>query len=106
MMLPNCYVRNAGGYRAHFGCFAGSCLTVWLRRQRSVLARNRTWSTTFAESCASTTTPRGQSHQHPGPDSNRDHGLRRSVCSPLHHQDKKSRRLDLHQHNPTYEIGA
>ena len=34
-------------------CFAGSCRAVWLQRQKSsVLARNRTWSSTFAESRA------------------------------------------------------
>ena len=34
-------------------CFAGSRLAVWLqRRMKSVLARNRTWSSTFAESRA------------------------------------------------------
>jgi hypothetical protein len=29
-------------------CFAGSRRTVWLQRQLSVLARNRTWTATFA----------------------------------------------------------
>ena len=29
-------------------CFAGSRRTVWLQRQLSVLARNRTWTSTFA----------------------------------------------------------
>ena len=29
-------------------CFAGSRRTVWLQRQSSVLARNRTWTSTFA----------------------------------------------------------
>src|SRR4029077_6822732 len=49
-------------------------------------------------------TPR--TSEHPGPDSDRVPGLRRARCCPLHHQDSESRRLDSHQHEPTYEIGA
>lgn len=44
----------------------------------SVLARNRTWSTTIAGSRA----------------------------DPAHSEDKQSRRLDSHQHEPAYEAGA
>ena len=33
-------------------CFAGSRRAVWLQRHASVLARNRTWSSTFAGSRA------------------------------------------------------
>lgn len=92
-------------------------------RARNVLGRSRTCTSTFAGSRATSSTPRGHVRQafqpdrrvrlesltyrkYPGPDSNRDQGLRRSRCCPLHHQDNKSRRLDSHQHHPTYEIGA
>ena len=44
-----CFQRDAGGSRTHSkNCFAGSRLSVWLQRQLSVLARNRTWTSTFA----------------------------------------------------------
>ena len=45
-------VRDAGGSRTHFDRVAADCRAVWLQRHVSVLARNRTWSSTFAESRA------------------------------------------------------
>ena len=51
--------------------------------------------------------PAPASFEHPGSELNRDPGLRRARCCPLHHQDVgQSRRLDLHQYQPTYEAGA
>ena len=52
-------LRDAGGSRTHLDRVAAGCLAVWLqRRSVSVLARNRTWSTTSAKSCAVRHTPR------------------------------------------------
>ena len=46
--------RDAGGSRTHKSRFAAGCLAVWLQRRDrwNALARSRTWSPTFAGSCA------------------------------------------------------
>ena len=44
--------RDAGGSRTHFDRVATECRAVWLQRRESVLARNRTWPSTFAGSRA------------------------------------------------------
>ncbi len=46
--------RDAGGSRTHESRVAAGRLAVWLQRRDgwNVLARSRTWSPTFAESCA------------------------------------------------------
>jgi hypothetical protein len=46
--------RDAGGSRTHLNRVAAGRLAVWLQRHNSshVPARNRTWSSTFAGSCA------------------------------------------------------
>ena len=94
-------------------CFAGSRRTLWLRRLVSVLTRNRTWSSTFAESRAIRHTPRTYccsaarrgieprladpksavrsstltGHEYPDLDLNQGLDLRRVQCYPLHHRD-------------------
>ena len=56
-------VKDAGGSRTHLNRSAAGGRAVWLQRPTSnVLARNRTWSATFAESRASRHTPRTLSH--------------------------------------------
>lgn len=55
-------VRDAGGSRTHLDRVAAGGRAVWLQRQDfSVLARDRTWSSTFAESRAIQHTPRTSS---------------------------------------------
>ena len=101
---------------------------------QGVLARNRTWTSTFAELHANPTHPEdvnlvaarrgveprlavsrtavrsgtlaGCVNQYPDLDLNQDLDLRRVQCNPIHHRDKQSRRLDLHQHEPLYKSGA
>ncbi len=51
-------MRDAGGSRTHFNRVAAGRLAVRLRRLRDVLARSRTWPSTFAGSCALPHTPR------------------------------------------------
>src|SRR3954453_2703268 len=96
-------------------CFAGSRRTVWLQRQSSVLARNRTWTSTFAGLHAHPAHPEdvnlaaarrgveprlavsrtavrsgtlaGCVNQCPDLDLNQGLNLRRVPCSPLHHRD-------------------
>ena len=98
----------------------------------SVLAGSRTWSTTFAESRASTTL-QGQCEKYPTEESNLARLLRRQSCV-LHTRRasikisrpgiepgpgpsegpvlsatpsrQESRRLGSHQHGPAYEAGA
>ena len=100
----------------------------------SVLARNQTWTSTFAGLHANPAHPEdvnflaarrgveprlavsrtavqsgtlaGCVNQYPDLDLNQDLDLRRVQCNPLHHRDKQSRRLDLHQHLPVYKTGA
>ena len=89
----------------------------------SVLARNRTWSTSFAgsranpahsednclvssapprsrtsscsfEDCHASITLAGHQSKYPDLDSNQDHELRRLGCDPLHHRDKFHTRAD------------
>ena len=45
-------------------------------------------------------------NQYPDLDLNQGLDLRRVQCVPLHHRDRQSRRLDLHQHLPVYKTGA
>lgn len=73
-------LQDAGGSRTHFGllCRQPPCRLAPASFFFSVLARNRTWSTTIAGSRA----------------------------DPAHSKDKQSRRLDSHQHEPAYEAGA
>ena len=117
-------------------CFAGSRRTVWLQRHRfSVLARNRTWTSTFAGLHANPAHPEdvnflaarrgveprlavsrtavrsgtlaGCVNQYPDLDLNQDLDLRRVQCDPLHYRDRlKGRRLGSHQHHPVYKTGA
>ena len=67
-------------------CFAGSRRAVWLQRQsvskiQNVLARNRTWSSTFAESRAIHHTPRTLFVlEYPAEESNLVLQLRRLPC--------------------------
>ena len=101
-------------------CFAGSRRTVWLQRHHfSVLARNRTWASTFAGSRAHPAHPEdvnllaarrgieprlavsrtavrsgtlaGCVNQCPNLDLNQGCDLRRVACYPLHHRDKHER---------------
>ena len=100
----------------------------------SVLARNRTWTSTFAglhahpahpedvnlvaarrgveprlavsKTAVRSGTLAGCVNQYPDLDLNQGLDLRRVRCNPLHHRDKQSRRLDLHQHLPVYKTGA
>jgi hypothetical protein len=47
--------------------------------------------------------------QYPDLELNQDQDLRSVLCDPLHHRDRfliKSRRLELHQHEPVYKTGA
>ena len=100
----------------------------------SVLARNRTWTSTFAGLHANPAHPEdvnllaarrgveprlavsrtavrsgtlaGCVNQYPDLDLNQGLDLRRVQCIPLQHRDMQSRRLDLHQHLPVYKTGA
>ncbi len=77
-------LRDAGGSRTHFDRVAAGCRAVWLqRRSVSVLARNRTWSTTSAKSCAVRHTPRTSNSS--SPPRNRTPSCRSEVCRAVHH---------------------
>ena len=74
------------GVEPTWNCFAGSCRAVWLQRQKSsVLARNRTWSSTFAGSRANP--PHSEDiyitviHQRPAEESNPVLQFRGLPCS-------------------------
>ena len=52
--------KDAGGSRTHLDRVAAGCLAVWLQRHRGdVLARSRTWSTTFGGSRANPSHSKG-----------------------------------------------
>lgn len=79
--------RDAGGSRTHSeSCFAGSRRTVWLQRQSSVLARNRTWTSTFAGLHANPAHPEDESI--PTWIRTRAWTFGGSNANPLHHRDK------------------
>ena len=75
-------LRDAGGSRTHLDRIAAGCRAVWLQRRGiSVLARNRTWSTTSAKSRAVRHTPRTLFKQ-PVQESNLVRQLRKLSCDP------------------------
>src|SRR4051794_1317533 len=85
-------MRGAGGSRTRFCGFADRRPAVRLRRPRSfgpppeghVLARNRTWASTFAGSCARPSHPEDDENrpaaESPTRESNPDLRLRRPPC--------------------------
>jgi hypothetical protein len=115
-------------------CFAGSRLTIWLQRRfpkyprqelnlvyelrglacvpahskdklLSTSPRSRTPSCGSEDRRASITLAR-QRFEHPDLELNQDQNFRKVSGCPLHHRDRESRRLDLHQHEPLYKSGA
>jgi hypothetical protein len=80
-------VRDAGGSRTHLNRVAAGCRAVWLQRQDfSVLARNRTWSSTFAESRAIRHTPRTSGcRPFSTPPRSRTSSCRFEVCRAVRH---------------------
>ena len=127
-------VRDAGGSRTHWRAALQAAAVPSGSSVISVLARNRTWTSTFAGLRANPAHPEdvivlaarrgveprlavsrtavrsgtlaGCVNQYPDLDLNQGLDLRRVQCVPLHHRDKQSRRLDLHQHLPVYKTGA
>src|SRR5438874_3463482 len=127
-------VRDAGGSRTHSNAALQAAAVPSGSSVTSVLARNRTWTSTFAGLHAHPAHPEdvnllaahrgveprlavsrtavrsgtlaGCVNQCPDLGLNQGLDLRRVQCVPLHHRDKQSRRLDLHQHLPVYKTGA
>ena len=77
---------DAGGSRTHFDRVAAGCRAVWLQRRDSALARNRTWSSTFAGSRASPAHPKDSVVQQPAEESNPVLQNRSLPCGPAHSQ--------------------
>ena len=118
-------IRNAGGNRTHFNCFAGSRLAIWLQRLSKAESRKRKADCAERDNAshvetsafgiplsAFVSTPPGS---RTSSDSFEDYhasitpagreeavSFQRSAFSKL----QKSRRLGLHQHEPVYETGV
>ena len=121
-------VRDAGGSRTHSNAALQAAAVPSGSSVTSVLARNRTWTSTFAGLHANPAHPEdvnllaarrgveprlavsrtavqsgtlaGCVNQYPDLNLNQGLDVRRVQCSSLHHRDMDSRRLDLHQHLP------